>query len=188
MVKKVNINDLEIEYKTDYRNIKYPRLEFKTGKLLLILPKDYKDEIELIQKHKEWIYKKFLMIDLAKREAKNKKIESIDEKELKNLIINLVAKFSKETNIKVNKIYFKELNSKWGSCSSKGNLTFNILLKYLPKPLIKYVVFHEIVHLKEKKHNERFWCLVSKKFKNYAKKEKELLVYWFLVQEIIHSN
>jgi len=57
--------------------------------------------------------------------------------------------------------------------------------KYLPERLIEYVIFHEMAHSWERKHNERFWNAVSKKFKDHQKREKELLVHWFLVQKII---
>lgn len=182
---KFKIYDSEIEYRTDHRNVKYPRLEFKTGKLLLVLPKNYKKEIELIEKHKKWIYKKNLIINLAKKEAVKKKIRAKDEEELKNFVINLAKKFSEKMGVEINKIYFKKLKSKWGSCSPRKNLTFNTLMKYLPESLIKYVVFHEVAHLKEKNHNDRFWSWITKKFRDYPKKEKELLVYWFLVQDIL---
>ena len=185
MAKKIKIYDLNLEYETDYRSIKYPRLEFKTGKLLLVLPKNYGEEKNLIEKHKEWIYKKSLIIDLAKKEAKNKKIKPIHEKRFKDLVVNLAKKFSKEMDVKINKIYFKNLKSKWASCTPKRNLTFNILARYLPKSLIKYIVLHEIVHLKEKKHNAEFWKLIARKFRDYERKEKELLAYWFYVRDLI---
>ena len=182
----VKIYDREIEYEIDYRNIKYPRLEFKTGKLLLVLPRNYKDERKLIEKYKDWIYRKSLIIEEAKKKAKEKKIEERGEEELKNIVKKLDQKFAKELRVNINKIYFRKLKSKWGSCSNKGNLSFNILLKYLPYDLIKYVVFHEIVHLKERRHNKKFWEIISKKFKDYEKKEKDLLIYWFLLQKGIH--
>lgn len=178
------IYDKEIEYEVSYRNVKYPRLEFRTGKLLLALPKNYGDEKKLIEKYKDWIYQKNLTIEEAKRRAKKMKIENGNEEELKDVIKELVKKFSKELKVKVNRIYFRRLKSKWGSCSNKGNLSFNTLLKYLPYDLIKYVVFHEITHLKERKHNKKFWEIIGKKFKNHEKREKDLLAYWFLIQEI----
>ncbi len=184
----VKIYDREIEYEIDYRNIKYPRLEFKTGKLLLVLPRNYKDERKLIEKYKDWIYRKSLIIEEAKKKAKEKKIEERGEEELKNIVEKLAQKFAKELRVNINKIYFRKLKSKWGSCSNKGNLSFNILLKYLPYDLIKYVVFHEIVHLKERRHNKKFWEIISKKFKDYEKKEKDLLIYWFLLQKDIHNK
>jgi len=188
MVKRIKIHDLDVEYETDYRNVKYPRLEFKTGRLLLVLPKNYREETKLLEKHRDWIYKKGLMIKLAKKEAKKKKIEARSEEELKDFIYALIREFSKDLGVELNKIYFRELRSKWGSCSVKKNLTFNTLLRYLPEDLIRYVVFHEVVHLKEKKHNERFWKYIREKFGDYQKKEKDLLVYWFLVQDILSSK
>ncbi|OYT59267.1 hypothetical protein B6U81_06395 [Thermoplasmatales archaeon ex4484_30] len=181
---RVRIYDTEIEYSVSYRDIKYPRLEFKTGKLILVLPKNYGNEKKLIEKYRDWIYRKKLTIEEAKRIARKKKIENRDEKELKNFVKEIVNEYSKEMKAKVNRIYFRRLKSKWGSCSSKGNLSFNILLKYLPNELVKYVVYHEITHLKERRHNKKFWEIISKKFRDYEKKEKELLAYWFLIQEI----
>jgi predicted metal-dependent hydrolase len=183
MAKKVKIYDMEIDYETVFRNIKYPRIEFKTGKLLLILPKGYREEDKLIEKHKRWIYKKSLIIRSAKEEAKNKDIKAMYEKDFRKIVTDLVNKFSDEINVKVNKIYFRELKTKWGSCSPRKNLTFNKLMRYLPLRLIEYIVFHEMIHLKEKNHNDRFWELLSKKFKDYKEREHELLVYWFALKD-----
>jgi predicted metal-dependent hydrolase len=41
------------------------------------------------------------------------------------------------------------------------------------------VIFHEVVHLKEKRHNDKFWKRISKKFDDYQEFEKDLFVYWF---------
>ena len=178
------IYDKEIEYEVSYRNIKYPRLEFKTGKLLLVLPKNYRDEKKLLEKHKDWIYKKSQIIEEARRRTKKMKIEKRNEEELKSLIKELVKNFSDELRVEVNRVYFRQLKSKWGSCSNKRNLSFNTMLKYLPYDLIKYVVFHEITHLKEGNHNKKFWEIIGKKFRDYEKRERDLLAYWFLLQEI----
>lgn len=182
---KIKIYDLNVYYETDHRNIKYPRLEFKTGKLFLVLPKNYKKENELIEKHKKWIYEKSLMINTAKKDAGKKKIKPKEDKELKNFVNALAEKFSNEIGVGIKEIRFRKLKSKWGSCSAEKILTFNTWLKYLPNNLIKYIVLHEIAHLKQKKHNEEFWSILSGKFKNYQKNEKELLSYWFLVQDLI---
>jgi len=183
MEKQINIYNLKIDYETDYRNIKHPRLEFKTGKLLLVLPKNYKKENELINRHKNWIYEKSLIIELAKKDAEKKIVNPKEDKELKNFVYYLIEKYSKETGTLPEQVHFRELKSKWGSCGSK-RLTFNTLLRYLPENLIKYIVFHEIVHLKEKNHNDEFQKIISRKFKNYRENEKELLTYWFLIQDL----
>ena len=44
---------------------------------------------------------------------------------------------------------------------------------------MKYVAFHEVVHLIEKMHNDEFWMRISKRFNDYQELEKNLFVYWF---------
>lgn len=186
MEKQVRISDSTINYEIVHRNIKYPRLEFKTGKLLLVLPKNHKDHNDLIEKHKDWIYKRNTQITAATIKAQKKRLDlkRTDEK-FKHSIHSIVENISNDLKININKIYFRRMKSKWGSCSSKKNLTINTLLKYLPENLIKYVIFHEMVHLIERKHNEHFWNIISNKFENYSEKEKELFEYWFLIQKVL---
>jgi len=188
MEEKAESDILNTSYQVDYRNVKYPRLEFKTGTLLLVLPKNYKEKEKLIQKHKKWIQTKSLIIKTALEEAKNKKLNlNRTDRELKQLVHKIVKRFTQKYNFKVNKIYFRKMKTKWGSYSKKGNLTINTLLKYLPKHLIEYVIFHEMTHSIVKKHNKQFWNQIQKEFKGYESKEKDLLVYWFLIQKIFHS-
>lgn len=170
------------DYEVVHRDIKYPRLEFKTGKLILILPRNYKDYEIFIEKHEKWIGKKKNFIETALIESESKKLIERSLIEFKSLIYTLTRSISKELELKINNIYFRKMKTKWGSCSSKKNLTINTLLRYLPENLIEYVIFHEIIHLIEKKHNEQFWKIISQKFKDYPKMEKELFVYWFLLQ------
>jgi predicted metal-dependent hydrolase len=184
MDNRARIRDLEIEYDIDYRDVKYPRLEFKTGDLLLILPRNYQDTKTITEKHKQWIYKTALTIKRALEEAKDKKLDlKRTDEELKHLVYSTVRSFEEEFNFEINNIYFRKMKSKWGSLSRKRNLTINTLLKYLPEKLIEYVIFHEIAHFWERKHNDNFWKMISKKFKDYQVMEQELLIYWFLIHK-----
>lgn len=103
------------------------------------------------------------------------------EREFKDLIYSFVKRTSRELGSKLNKIYFRTMKTKWASLSGKRNLTINKLMKDLPEHLLNYIIFHEIVHLKEKKHNDKFWKRISRKFDNYQDLEKDLFVYWFQV-------
>jgi hypothetical protein len=173
----------QTEYTVNYRNVKHPRLEFKTGTLLLILPKSAKDEKQTLEKYKKWIQKKELAIKKALEEAQTKNL-NLDrtDKELRNLIQTLAKNYQTQLNTKINKIYFKKMKTKWASHSYNGNLTVNTLMKYLPENLIEYITYHEITHSIERKHNERFWNIITKRFKDCPTKEKELFTYWFLIQ------
>jgi len=177
--------EANLEYNIDYRNVKHPRLEFKTGTLLLILPKSYKSEKEVLEKYRKWIGKKELIIRTALQEANARSLnQDRTDKELRNLVHTLAQNFQKELDTHIGKIYFRKMKTKWASHSQNNNLTINTLLKYLPQPQIEYVIYHELVHAKQgKKHDKNFWNLISRKFKNYQTLENDLLTYWFLIQQ-----
>lgn len=173
----------DMEYKVKYRNIKYPRLEFKTGRLELILPFG-KNPVELIERHSKWINKKQKFITDCLKDAKDKEIFERDKKDFKILVNTYIKDLSNTLGVNTNKIFFRKMRTKWASCSSKRNLTINTLMKFLPEHLIEYIIYHELVHLIEKRHNDRFWELISKRFKNHQKLETSLFHYWFLLNSL----
>jgi predicted metal-dependent hydrolase len=81
------------------------------------------------------------------------------------------------------------MKTKWASHNSNNNnLTVNTLLKYLTQDTIEYIIYHETAHSIERKHNEKFWSIINKKFPDYQNKEKDLLTYWFLIQQEINQH
>ncbi len=184
--KKVKIYNLEVNYNVIHKNVKYPRLEFKTGNLIVVSPKNMNHE-KLINKHKLWIYEKQKEILKLSKESKEQKIKEKNIFDLKDTVTNIVDAYSKSLNFKPNKIYFKSMKTKWASCSQNNNLTFNTLLRFLPEDTIKYVVFHEFLHLKERRHDNSFYYNINKKFPNHQKMEKSLLTYWFLLQPNLNN-
>jgi len=103
------------------------------------------------------------------------------KKELREKIIFHLGKFSDRLGIHYNKVYIRMQKTKWASCSSRGNLSFNLILVSLPEELIEYVVLHEIIHFKESTHNKNFWELVRRYIPDYTEKEGLLAEFWFLI-------
>ncbi|MBS1551968.1 MAG: DUF45 domain-containing protein [Bacteroidetes bacterium] len=163
------------------RNIKYPRLEFKTGELLLILPHG-KEPAELTEKYSGWIKDKELFIKSALLESKKKKLHNRELNELKKLVFDLIEIYSDELGVSSERVAFRNITSKWASCSKYGNLVFNTDMKYLPSRLISYIVFHEMVHMISRKHNAKFWEVINTKYENHKELERELFVYWFRIK------
>ena len=91
-----------------------------------------------------------------------------------------VEEYSKKYNFEYNSIRIKNLNSRWGSCSSKKNLSFNLKLMYFNSNIIDYVIVHELCHLKEMNHSKQFWDLVRSITPNYKEYKLQL-------NNIIHS-
>jgi hypothetical protein len=181
---------MDAKYTVSYRRVRYPRLEFKTGTLQLILPVGYKKEKELVEKHEKWISHKQQTIQTALKQSKTRQLDKTrTEQELKTLIIDFVKQYQDELTTGINEIIFRKMKTKWASYSQNNNLTMNTLLKYLPENLIAYVTYHEMIHAKQgRKHDKSFWKLLKRKFENYKSIEENLLVYWFLIQKTVVQN
>ncbi|MFH1224031.1 MAG: SprT family zinc-dependent metalloprotease [Pseudomonadota bacterium] len=72
-----------------------------------------------------------------------------------------VRGLSNKHSLKFNKVCLKNITTRWGSCSHKNNLNFNIHLMRLPDDLIDYVLLHELAHTVVKNHSPKFWALLD---------------------------
>jgi predicted metal-dependent hydrolase len=77
-------------------------------------------------------------------------------------------------NKPINSIRLKYNKSNWGSCSTGNNLNFSVRLFFAPEHVIDYVVVHELAHLLEMNHSERFWKIVEGIIPKYKLCEKTL--------------
>lgn len=64
--------------------------------------------------------------------------------------------------------------TRWGSCSSQGNLSFSWRLLMAPEQAVDYVVVHELAHLKEPNHSAPFWALVATVCPDYQRQQEQL--------------
>lgn len=171
-------------YPISYRDVKYPRLEYKTGNLVVVLPKEYNATAELLEKHGKWITAKRGEIEQAISMAKKLKLKKNRDKDnFKRIVNSNIEKDERLIGVHINKLFYRRMNSKWGSLSSRGNLTLNPILQYLPEKVIEYVIFHEVTHLIDRKHDRRFWNTVGAVFPDYRLIEIELFAYWFLIKK-----
>jgi len=168
-------------HKVSYRKVKHPRLELRTGELLVVLPHGHDPSI-VLEKHKAWTQEKVDFIEACLKDSSNKTLVDRPEEDFRQLVARYAKRAARNLDVKVTRIFFRKMKTKWASCSARRNLTFNTLLKHLPDKLVQYVVFHEIAHIVEKKHNDLFWRMISKEFDDYRKLEGELFTYWFLIQ------
>lgn len=87
------------------------------------------------------------------------------------MLIPLAENFAKDMKVKYQKIRINTAKTRWGSCSAKGNINFSWRLMMAPLSAIEYVVIHELCHLKELSHSQKFWNLVKKWRPNYGESE-----------------
>ena len=85
----------------------------------------------------------------------------------KETIPERVAYFAPLVGVTYGGITIRSQKTRWGSCSSKGNLNFNCLLMLVPQEVLDYVVVHELSHRKELNHSARFWAQVERILPDY---------------------
>jgi len=86
-----------------------------------------------------------------------------------DLIKQNLAIFNKYYGLSYKKITIRNQKSRWGSCSHNGNLSFNYKIVFLDPEIQKYIIVHELCHLKELNHSKRFWDLVGETVPEYRK-------------------
>jgi predicted metal-dependent hydrolase len=100
-----------------------------------------------------------------------------------NILTELVRRvdhYAPIVGVKYNNIRIKNVKGHWGSCSIDRNLNFNYRLGMLPVELSDYVIIHELCHIIEMNHSDKFWNLVQTFVPDYKALRKELKTYHFL--------
>jgi len=73
-----------------------------------------------------------------------------------------------------NRVFIRNQQTRWGSCSHKNNISLNITLTRLPAELMDYVILHELVHTRYKNHGKAFWAELDRFVLNSKKKSAQL--------------
>lgn len=101
-------------------------------------------------------------------------VERLTEEEIRQLAMQAqqvipgrVAYYAPQVGVTYGRITIRNQRTRWGSCSSKGNLNFNCLLMLMPPEVLDSVVVHELCHRLEMNHSERFYAQVYRVFPEY---------------------
>ena len=95
----------------------------------------------------------------------------------KQVFTEKVAYYANIVGVTYGRVTIRTQKTRWGSCSSLGNLNFNCLLMFAPEEVQNYVVVHELCHRKELNHSHRFWREVARVMPDYKVHKKWLKEY-----------
>ncbi len=101
----------------------------------------------------------------------NAVLESWFRWQAKIQIEQLVRQLARRYNLRPGRISIRDQKTRWGSCSSKGNLNFNWRLLMAPIGVLRYVVIHELTHLNELNHSKKFWALLADRCPDFREHE-----------------
>ena len=168
------INDAKISIIRSNR--KTLSIQVKSGEIIVRSPLILNDKeiYFFIDAKKVWIEKQLFV--LSEQQKNLGEIRPLTKKELqdlykkaKEIITERVEYYAPEIGVAYNRITIRCQKTRWGSCSAKGNLSFNCLLALLPEKVIDSVVIHELCHIKQMNHSKKFYEEIKAVFPDYKK-------------------
>lgn len=167
-----------MKYEIIYSGRRTLSLCVKEGKLIVRAPYGTKHNKidEAVASHKDWAEK-----HIEKQMARNKKYQGLTEENIKALrkkakqtLREKADYYSNIMGIKYGRITITGAKTRFGSCSSKGDLSFSYRLMLYPEEAVDYVVVHELAHIIELNHSPAFYRIVESVMPDYKERRKLL--------------
>ena len=154
-----------------------------------------KKVIEIVNSKASWIYTKMQnakqglsiqniyekenkVLYLGKKNSLH--VESLEEfyrNTTRKIVLQEIEKIASDMNLFPTKISFRKTKKRWGSCNYKNELSFAITISQLPSSCIKYIICHELAHIKHKNHKREFYETIKSYMPDFKTREKILKNY-----------
>ena len=170
-----------MEYEVIRSRRKTLSMQIKDGRIEIRAPLRTTDaEIrQFLEKYRRWLEKHIMRareMEQAKagvRKLTKAEIEDL-KKQARKVIPERAAYYAPLIGVTYGKIAIRCQKTRWGSCSSKGNLNFNCLLMLTPAGVIDSIVVHELCHRKHMNHSARFYAEMAKVLPEYRQHQQWL--------------
>ena len=171
--------DKAMRYEVKYSSRKTISIQITRDARVVVLAPYYTapEKIEkLVQDHESWI--------ASHLEKMEKRIESTPElsadeiralkKEAKKKLTEITERFARFMDLRYGRITITSAKTRFGSCSSEGNLAFSYRCMLYPHEVQEYIVVHELSHLVHMNHSKEFYHLVASVLPDYKKRAQYL--------------
>lgn len=139
--------------------------EFVNGESFLYLGRNY--QLELVESEESIKFLNRFYLSKAKKNLAKEIFDKWYKEKAKEKILPVSKEFAKKMGVSFKAIKFTKMNYQWGSCSVDGVLNFNHNIIKAPRFVIEYVVVHELAHLIELNHSDKFWSVVKVQLPKY---------------------
>ncbi len=165
----------------DYELIRSARksigAEIRQGRLIVRVPfsASQSDILRFLTQHRRWIETHLAKASELQSMPRmtREEIKALAEK-ARETIPGRVAYFAPLAGVTYGRVTIRTQRSRWGSCSAKGNLSFNCLLMLAPPEVLDSVIVHELCHRTEMNHSGRFYDIVLRVMPDYYKNHQWL--------------
>ena len=132
-----------------------------------------------VEEKKMWIARHYLEAMARREEAKERGVpdyvryRALEEKyrrQAREKLSQRTAYFARQMGVSYGRITVRAAKTRWGSCSSRGNLNFHWKLALMPPEVLDYVVVHELAHRREMNHSPAFWAEVARILPDYQER------------------
>ena len=131
---------------------------------------------DFVRQKKKWILEKLALVQSRAHQEETLQAPTAEQilllkQEAVQAIPPKVRQFARQLQVAYGRITIRDQKTRWGSCSSKGNLNFNCFLMRAPEEILDYVIVHELCHRKEMNHSAAFWALVGSILPDYRRRQ-----------------
>jgi predicted metal-dependent hydrolase len=150
----------------------------ESGRVTLTVPRwvTQKAAHAFVEERSQWIRTSLQSlvsgVTVDPQEARNQYLKH--KEDARELVLKRLSELNQQYNYVYNRVSIRMNSSRWGSCNSKGNLSFDFRILFLPPELQEYLLVHELCHLKEMNHSPRFWALVAHAVPDYKQRQQAL--------------
>ena len=145
-----------------------PYKEFVSGESIMYLGHLYK--LEISQDNFSGVrFENRFSISSNNRSSANQLLKDFYYEQANEIIIPRIKRFADSLGVVQKNISVADSKYRWGSCTPKGNISFNWRIIKAPINVIDYIIVHELTHLLEANHTPDFWNIVSIQLPNYKK-------------------
>ena len=171
-MKKIHIDDIGITIRKHHwakrMNLKVAR----DGEVTVTIPKraPYRLGETFARSKQTWIEQQLI----AQPKVERRPATPVEKRQARELVERKLQRWGPDINLAWQKVRIANQKTRWGSCSTKGTLSFSWRLIELPEPLVDYVIVHELCHLTHMNHSPDFWSLVGRHVPDYKARRKRL--------------
>jgi predicted metal-dependent hydrolase len=122
-----------------------------------------------------WIKKHLVKFEQSDNSMGSVRLPRINKARARVVLIERLEELAELHNFSFNKVSIRNQKTKWGSCSSKDNISLNMNLVRLPAEMRDYVILHELVHTRFKNHSTKFWAELDRRIDGSAKEQSRML-------------